>query len=61
MSLEGVRGHANIKSVSKNYNEKILNSNRYDSKICKIDTESANYSSTSESLLPYLRYVIKVC
>ena len=54
MSLEGVRGHANIVSVWKKHYEKLLNGHSNDSKICKIDTESTNYSCASESLLPYL-------
>ena len=54
MSLEGVKGHENIVSVWKKHHEKLLKSYSNDSKICKIDTESTNYSCTSESLLPNL-------
>ena len=54
MTLEGVKGHENIVSVWKKHYEKLLNSYSNDSKICKIDTESTNYSCTCESLLPYL-------
>ena len=54
MSLDGVRRHANIVSDWKKHYEKLLNGYSNDSKICKIETESTNYSCTSESLLPYL-------